>query len=63
MKAAVAHIIGDILQSAGVVIGASIIVYKPTWEIIDPLLSILFTILSFSVSIPVTFDLFKILTD
>jgi len=51
------------LQSVGVVIGALFIVINPSWEIIDPILSILFTIISFSVSIPVTKDIFRLLTD
>lgn len=63
IKAALAHIIGDLLQSIGVIIGAIIICFKPTWEIIDPLLSILFTIIAFAVSVPVTIDIFKLLTD
>lgn len=36
---------------------------NPEWEIIDPILSILFTLISFTVSIPVTIDIFKLLTD
>lgn len=63
IQAAYAHIIGDLLQSIGVMIGAFVIVLKPSWELIDPLLSILFTIISFAVSIPVTLDIFKLLTD
>lgn len=63
VKAAYAHILGDLLQSIGVVIGALVIVIFPKLEIIDPLLSLLFTIISFAVSIPVTKSIFKLLTD
>jgi zinc transporter 2 len=37
VRAAVIHIIGDIVQSIGVIIAATIIYFEPGWQIIDPI--------------------------
>lgn len=43
MRAAFLHVLGDLLQSVGVVIAAVIIKWKPKWTIVDPLCTFLFT--------------------
>jgi len=45
VKAAFIHVLGDALQSAGVMIAAGIIWYEPEWKIADPLCTFLFSIL------------------
>lgn len=63
VKAALAHIIGDLVQSVGVVIAAIIIICIPSWVIVDPLLSIMFIIITVYVTIPVTIDIVQLLMD
>ena len=45
IRAAFIHILGDILQSVGVVMAAIIIKIKPEWHIIDPICTIIFAII------------------
>ena len=46
MRAAIIHIIGDMVQSIGVISAAIIIKVKPEWKIADPICTYLFSILS-----------------
>ena len=63
LRAALVHIIGDIVQSIGVVISAIIIYYQPNWVILDPIVSILFTIISIAFSLRVLRDTVLMLLD
>lgn len=63
IRAAMIHILGDLLQSVGVIIASLIIYLNPTWIIVDPLISILFVILAFSFSIPVMKSVLNLLLD
>jgi zinc transporter 2 len=63
IRAAFIHIIGDIVQSIGVIIAAAIIFFKPEWEIIDPICTFLFSILVMCTTIPVTIDCIKVLME
>jgi zinc transporter 2 len=45
IRAALIHIIGDIIQSVGVVIASFVIYIDPTWKIIDPICTFLFSII------------------
>ena len=45
LKAAVVHLIGDLLQSVGVIIAAIVIYIWPQWKIIDPICTYLFSII------------------
>src|SRR4051812_48486353 len=45
VKAALIHVIGDALQSVGVMIAAGLIWYNPDWHVADPLCTFLFSIL------------------
>lgn len=42
VKATYIHILGDIIQSVGVVIGSIIIKCQPTWVIVDPIITFVF---------------------
>jgi zinc transporter 2 len=53
MRAAIIHIIGDIIQSIGVVIAALIIFFKPEWHIADPICTYIFTVLCMFTTIPI----------
>jgi zinc transporter 2 len=63
IRAAAVHIIGDIVQSIGVIIAAAIIFFKPEWQIIDPICTFLFSVLVLFTTIPVTRDCIKVLME
>lgn len=45
VDAALVHVIGDAIQSIGVMIGAAIIWYKPEWTLVDPMCTFLFALI------------------
>lgn len=59
IKAAFIHIIGDLIQSIGVLIAALIIKFTG-WEVADPICTFIFSIIVLFTSIPVLLDIFKI---
>lgn len=54
IQAAYIHIIGDIIQSIGVVIAAIIIMIYPEWSYIDPVCTFLFSIIVLFTTVNVT---------
>ncbi len=63
IRAALVHIIGDMVQSLGVILASSIIFFNPTWIIVDPFISIMFTTIAISFSIPVIREIITLLMD
>lgn len=63
VRAAIIHVIGDIVQSIGVVIAAIMIYWKPTWVIIDPICTFIFTILVLFTTIPIFKDCVTVLME
>jgi zinc transporter 2 len=63
IRAAIIHIIGDIVQSIGVVIAAIIIYFKPDWHIVDPICTFIFTILCLFTTIPIFRDCVAVLME
>jgi len=63
IRAAAIHIIGDIVQSIGVIIAAAIIFFKPEWQVIDPICTFLFSILVVFTTVPITRDCIKVLME
>ena len=55
VRAAYLHVLGDALQSVGVIIAAIVIYFNPTWTFIDPLCTLVFAI----IVIMTTMDLAK----
>ncbi|VVC31480.1 Hypothetical protein CINCED_3A011580 [Cinara cedri] len=45
VRAAYIHVLGDILQSLGVLVAAVVVYFKPEWKIVDPICTFLFSIL------------------
>lgn len=45
VRAAFIHAIGDLIQSVGVLLAASLIWWRPSWQIADPLCTFLFSLL------------------
>jgi zinc transporter 2 len=63
LRAALIHIIGDIVQSIGVIIAAVIIYIKPTWNLADPLCTFLFSIIVIFTTIPIMKDCVRVLME
>lgn len=45
VRAAYIHVIGDFLQSFGVLVAAIVIFFKPSWSLVDPICTFLFSVL------------------
>lgn len=63
IRAAVVHVIGDMLQSIGVIIAAVLITFYPGAKIADPICTYLFSILVLMTTIPVFRDCMKIVME
>lgn len=45
VQGAYLHVLGDLLQSVGVMIGGAVIWYQPRWKVIDPVCTLIFSVL------------------
>lgn len=63
VRAAAAHIIGDILQSAGVLLTALILKFAPEAKVLDPICTIVFAIIVVCATLTVAKDSFLILLE
>ena len=63
VRAAFIHILGDMVQSIGVIIASLIIYFESDWVILDPIISIVFSIIAVGFSIPVTIQIMRLLLD
>ena len=63
MRAAVIHIIGDMVQSVGVIVAAILIQIDNSWKIADPICTFIFSILVMFTTIPIMRDCTKILME
>ena len=63
VRAAIIHMIGDIIQSVGVMAAAIIIYVKPTWTIADPICTFLFSVLVLMTTVPIFMDVMGILME
>jgi len=63
IRAAVVHVIGDMLQSIGVIIAALLITINPAFKVADPICTYLFSILVIFTTIPVFRDCMRILME
>ena len=50
------HLIGDMVQSIGVIAAALIIKFKPEWQIADPICTFLFSVLVLLTTVPIFMD-------
>ena len=53
VRAAIVHIMGDMVQSIGVITAALIVKFKPEWKIADPICTYLFSILVLMTTVPI----------
>lgn len=61
VKAAFVHVVGDLVQSIGVVVAAAIIYFWPEYKVADPICTFLFSVLVLGTTIPITKDVLRIL--
>ena len=57
------HMLGDLIQSIGVIIAGLIIYYFPSYIILDPILTFMFSIIVFTTTINISKDCYKILME
>ncbi|KAM9842542.1 proton-coupled zinc antiporter SLC30A2-like [Aulostomus maculatus] len=63
VKAAFIHVVGDLLQSVGVLLAATIIHFWPEYKVADPVCTFLFSALVLWTTLPVSKDIFRTLMD
>ena len=63
VRAAIVHMVGDMIQSLGVIAAALIIYFKPDWTIADPICTFLFSILVMFTTVPIFKDCMRILME
>ncbi|XP_034714071.1 zinc transporter 2-like [Etheostoma cragini] len=63
VKAAFIHVVGDLVQSVGVLLAATIIHFWPEYKAADPICTFLFSIFVLGTTLPVTKDVFVILME
>jgi zinc transporter 2 len=63
MRAAVVHIMGDMVQSIGVIAASIIIKFKPEWQIADPICTYVFSVLVMLTTVPIFIDCVKIVME
>lgn len=63
VRAAYIHVIGDFLQSFGVLVAAIVIYYWPEWRIVDPICTFLFSILVLITTLNILKDTLNVLME
>lgn len=63
VRAAAAHVLGDLLQSVGVLIAAIVIKLFPNAKMADPICTLLFSIIVVYATLKVAYDAIKILVE
>ncbi|XP_049918300.1 zinc transporter 2-like [Epinephelus moara] len=63
VKAAFIHVVGDLVQSVGVLLAATVIHFWPQYKVADPICTFLFSVLVVATTLPVTKDVFRILME
>ncbi|MGH0130976.1 UNVERIFIED_CONTAM: hypothetical protein FKN15_071699 [Acipenser sinensis] len=63
VRAAFVHVIGDLLQSVGVLIAAIIIYFRPEYKVADPVCTFLFSVSVLGTTVTILRDVFRILME
>ncbi|XP_071142410.1 proton-coupled zinc antiporter SLC30A2-like isoform X1 [Mytilus edulis] len=63
VRAAFIHVMGDLIQSVGVLIAAIMIYFKPEWKMADPICTFLFSIIVMVTTITVVRDILVVLME
>ncbi|XP_021915914.1 zinc transporter 2-like isoform X2 [Zootermopsis nevadensis] len=63
VRAAFIHVLGDFIQSFGVFIAALVIFFKPTWVLVDPICTFLFSVLVLITTFAIIKDTMRVLME
>lgn len=63
VKAAFIHVVGDLIQSIGVLIAAFIIYFKPEWKLADPICTFLFSLIVMVTTFKIFLDIVNVLME
>ncbi|XP_065819905.1 zinc transporter 2 [Labrus bergylta] len=63
VRAAFIHVVGDLLQSVGVMVAATIIYFRPEYKIADPICTFLFSVFVLCTTVTILRDVFRILLE
>ncbi|NXO05595.1 ZNT3 protein, partial [Rhinopomastus cyanomelas] len=63
VRAAFVHVVGDLLQSLGVLLAATIIYFKPQCKIADPISTLFFSVFVLGSTITILRDVFRVLME
>nr|XP_033331401.1 zinc transporter 2-like isoform X1 [Megalopta genalis] len=63
VRAAFIHVLGDFIQSIGVFVAAVIVYFKPTWKIVDPICTFLFSLLVILTTVAIIKDVMNVLME
>ena len=63
VRAAIVHMVGDLLQSIGVITAGIIIYFWPDYQIVDPICTFVFSVIVFCTTINVFRECFGILME
>uniref|UniRef100_A0A1I8IK21 Zinc transporter 2 n=1 Tax=Macrostomum lignano TaxID=282301 RepID=A0A1I8IK21_9PLAT len=63
VRAAFIHVIGDLLQSLGVLCAAYLIYYRPDWRVADPICTFLFSVLVLITTFAIIRDALRVLME
>jgi zinc transporter 2 len=63
LRAAFIHVLGDLVQSVGVLIASGIIWYRDDWRIADPICTLLFSVIVVVSTMFISRDIFRLLME
>ncbi|XP_017764743.1 PREDICTED: zinc transporter 2-like isoform X2 [Eufriesea mexicana] len=63
VRAAFIHVLGDFIQSIGVFVAALVIYFEPSWNIVDPICTFLFSLLVILTTIAIIKDVMNVLME
>ncbi|KAM9798590.1 zinc transporter 2 [Neosynchiropus ocellatus] len=63
VRAAFIHVVGDLLQSIGVMVAAIVIYFRPEYKVADPICTFLFSVFVLCTTITILRDVFRILME
>ncbi|XP_068967478.1 proton-coupled zinc antiporter SLC30A2-like isoform X1 [Bombus flavifrons] len=63
VRAAFIHVLGDFIQSIGVFVAALVIYFKPSWSIVDPICTFLFSLLVILTTVAIIKDVMNVLME
>ncbi|XP_076011181.1 zinc transporter 2 [Genypterus blacodes] len=63
VRAAFIHVMGDLLQSVGVMVAATVIYFQPKYKVADPICTFLFSVFVLCTTVTILKDVFRILLE